>query len=195
MPLIGAVLLFHPQILDGFNALHIIEPGTSDAAAIETKGIFTPLQKLYLAYYGFTLIAVATLVFQFFCPVLIKENGSDAEYIDRRFSLLTTARIDTYVAELDELLARLQAKKIPAPEGERIILEDLLRRAKAAATKADRVNDFGSQLMASRFVIMDYQASAMRHISKWLVIVGVVLLAFTALDMFVRVTQGLLATF
>ena len=91
IPVIGYMIIFNEQLIllfelskDLFSNISTIEIGEGISQDNKTR--------LFYFYFGFTFLGVGSLLYQLFCPSIIKEHGSDREFIREEVDLMTGKR-------------------------------------------------------------------------------------------------------
>jgi hypothetical protein len=190
VPLVGYLIIFNQFFLDGFKQweklpTHFESLNTSSTHSV--VGLLTSTQRLYLLYYGFTALAIGTLLFRA-CPEIIKENSSDAEFVARRKPLYSDHTLKLFLAELDQLLSWLNSAHHVVPQGEILLLQDELQAAKACRTPNKIKDQHLSQLMAIDFAVQNHMRPFWRLVTAIAFYSGLGMLLLPAVDMFIRVT-------
>ena len=96
MPIFGYMIMFNEHLI-GFFELSS-QAFTDSVNAVQGENSKEPITidtktRLYYFYFGFSFIGVASLIYQMFCPSMIKEYESGGEYIQEQKPLLTENRL------------------------------------------------------------------------------------------------------
>lgn len=126
IPILGYMILFNEHVVhifelskDLFYDFATSTKRISDQQNHVSEGNRT---RLFYFYFGFTFLGLGSLLYQIFCPSLIKDYGSDRIFIREEVSLMTEKRFrlvlsfldqngETSPIEIDDLLERHEASK------------------------------------------------------------------------------------
>ena len=100
VPFLGFLILFNQQIVDWLLLSPLFVGRTSGnlgEATIEATREAT-LNRLYIAYFGLSLLGIGSFLFSIFCPGEIKELNSASEYISYEKPLVSQPRLSLLVA-------------------------------------------------------------------------------------------------
>ena len=94
IPVIGYMIIFNEQLVHMFELSKDIFVNT-DLQNSERNTISNDTKtRLFYFYFGFTFLGIGSLLYQIFCPSLIKEHISDREYIQDGVALMTKKRFN-----------------------------------------------------------------------------------------------------
>ena len=94
MPLIGYMVIFNVHVVEYLNLSTSLFTGESSNGSVpaQTGPEFKESTRLLLIYYGLTLLGIASIIYQFFCPPLIKMYPYEGRYIESEIALMTNLR-------------------------------------------------------------------------------------------------------
>lgn len=143
--------------------------------------------RLFYFYFGFTFLGIGSLLYQVFCPNLIKEHGSDREFIREEVGLMTEKRFRLVSAFLDqeELASSID-------------LDDVIERYKKANNINIELRGKEKEAAATDLMLMQWQyenwsSPLVRGPIFFLYILGFLVLAIPSLEMFYKVLRAFLS--
>ena len=128
IPVVGYFLLLSESLTEYYVLLFEEEPG---------------LWRLYFLYFGFCTLAVASLLFNWFCPSEIKEHGSAYDFVEKQKDIMHERREDAMVMVIltDYLSSRHPDRK----------LDDVLKaREETADAETIQIRDFRARSLFER---------------------------------------------
>ncbi|TCV84027.1 MULTISPECIES: hypothetical protein [Methylomonas] len=88
VPFLGYMILFNEQLVHFFQLSVQLVPESVDVGRVSQA---TKI-RLYYFYFGLTFLGIGSLLYQLFCPSLIKEHGSDRQFVRDEVQLMTVRR-------------------------------------------------------------------------------------------------------
>lgn len=97
VPVIGYMILFNQQIVHVFELSKHLFANVSHIPLDDAIGTVSPETKtrLFYFYFGLTFLGLGSILYQLFCPRLIKEHASDREYVREEINLITETRAES----------------------------------------------------------------------------------------------------
>ena len=177
IPLIGYWIIFNKNI-QSFIALkwdHVPQPGDESVP-----------WKLLSTYFGLCFVAVATFLYEVFCPEETKRYSSPAEHASARFQFTSDIEFNSI-----EKLIEGKYGRICKPVRERLFV---YKDKPLEMLEAEELERRGSQLRILNiyFDILDQSNSTLRIIIQSLYAVGFLALTIPAFVIFLRVSKELL---
>ena len=113
LPIVGYLILFNDEIISNLElsaeyvGQSILVTFLADGSlSDEMLGYLSNSMRLYCLYFGLLAIALATLLYQFYCPEIIKDFSSPGEYVrsegaivsDNAFGEMLRGRVQTHAS-------------------------------------------------------------------------------------------------
>ncbi|KFK53452.1 hypothetical protein NOK75_00755 [Vibrio parahaemolyticus] len=95
IPFLGYLILFNDKVISFINTAF-------EAVGLSGGGLSSEAN-LYFIYFGLTILGVATLLFQVFCPALIKEYSSVRVYVESNVEYMTSHRLRSLCTHMERL--------------------------------------------------------------------------------------------
>lgn len=157
MPVIGYLLLFNDEIV---KLSGLIFNGDADP----------PLTRLYFTYYGLTLLAVGSVIYAWFCPMVVKKYPAPVEYFLAEGTFFSDH--DHYLYLLNAVILGLQRDgKYMLDDGE----EGYIREYVLQQFHPDNMNL--PQVMNSRYKLIDASRRNWRYACAFFLFSGLLVLA------------------
>ena len=104
VPIFGYLILFNEQVAQLFEvSAQVVDfSGKSDSLGLEESISKDTKTRLYYFYFGFSFLGIGSLIYQMFCPSLIKDYSSEREYIREEVGLVTEKRLRLMTAYLEQ---------------------------------------------------------------------------------------------
>lgn len=156
-----------------------------------------PMWKMYFLYFGFTLVALASLAYNFRCPRLVIIYGSAVSYVTTENQIMNDRMAKTLLLNLclEFISNPLQARSkftqnvatfidnINPEEYENVsILEEAITR------KLDKAKP-RAEFMYSYFEVLEECRSKSRYLVVSLYLLGFLLIAIPSIAMFIAITS------
>lgn len=169
VPILGYMILFNEQLVHYFELSKDIFTSTVIDASPDGVNISNDNKsRLFYFYFGFSFLGFGSLIYQLFCPSIIKEHSSDREFIRDGLSLMTEKRID--------LVRRYLGQKVDEslfPE-----LADLKQRFKIAKEMNLEHGTKHRELAAKDLMLMQWQYENWSYFIARIFIFALYLLGF-----------------
>ncbi len=104
VPIFGYLILFNEHLINLFEISgqifsEVIESSdkpSSSSVSSESK------TRMYYFYFGLTFLGIGSIVYQIFCPKIIKEYASNREYVREETAFMTEKRVKHISSQLDK---------------------------------------------------------------------------------------------
>jgi hypothetical protein len=109
MPVIGYLIIFDERIAGFLSANSTVIP-----SLIGDETIIYDVVNLYYYYFGFLSIGIASLIYQAFCPTIIKQHGTELDFISRHGTNTSVAELLHMAQEAIRLSPMRKGRVMPA---------------------------------------------------------------------------------
>jgi len=100
VPVIGYLIVFNEHVFQLLELSKEIFPVDAARNGDSTNIWFSNIIRLVFLYFGLMFLGIATILYQCFCPPLIKEYANERGYIREEINLMTTKRINAILSDL-----------------------------------------------------------------------------------------------
>jgi hypothetical protein len=185
VPFLGYMILFNEQLVHFFQLSVQLVPDSVDAGYLSqaTKS------RLYYFYFGLTFLGIASLLYQLFCPTLIKEHGSDRQFVRDEVQLMTLRRARSVIKFIEH---RRGLHLNPAA------IQEVQRRIEQVATvgglleEAKAMERPATDLMLMQWQSENWHAGAARAAVFVLYVAGFSVLSVPSAQLFFKVLAAFL---
>jgi hypothetical protein len=186
IPFLGYMIIFNEHLIHLFELSDgLFSSSTTSSSTNQNVVSEDSKTRLFYFYFGFTFLGLGSLLFQFFCPNLIKEHGSDREFIKEEVSLMTIKRTES--------LLRFIEVKVPEKIDELSLLStDFSFAVNGLKSNEEKIKNaketiINLMLMQWQFEVLSNK-TARRSVSVFYVL-GFIILAVPSLEMFCKVVM------
>ena len=100
VPFIGYLILFNNELIMYFTLAKELLQYPDNPASITNETI----SRLYYLYYGLTVLGVASIIFTFICPPIVKGNKNEYEYLNNEIKIKSYPRMHSFVMHFQKNL-------------------------------------------------------------------------------------------
>lgn len=185
VPIFGYLILFNEEIVHLFEVSTQVVKGLNTVPVIQEVISNDTKTRLYFFYFGFTFLGIGSLIYQVFCPGLIKDYSSEREFLREEVGLVTKKRFNRMASYLEQenLASPIDVNDAVDEYANATSLMPKQREAQIDAAKMDIMVLFWWSENVSRVVA--------RHAILFFYLVGFCVLAIPSLNMFYRVARAL----
>lgn len=184
VPFLGYMILFNEQLVHFFQLSVQLVPESVDVGRVSQA---TKI-RLYYFYFGLTFLGIGSLLYQLFCPSLIKEHGSDRQFVRDEVQLMTVRRARNVIRYLSSWRNSSHLKYLHEVEGrieEVANMSGSLEEAKAMERPA-------TDLMLMQWQSENWQALIARVGVFIFYVAGFAVLSIPSVQMFIKVLAAFL---
>ena len=184
VPIFGYLVLFNEQVVQLFEVSTQVVKGLTVVEDVQKTVSQDTKTRLYYFYFGFSFLGIGSLIYQMFCPNLIKDYGSEREFIREEVGLVTEKRFRLMASflEQEDLASSIDIDDALDGYKEAQNMMPNERKAGMDSAKMDVMALFWASENLSRIVA--------RHSVFVFYIVGFCVLAVPSLNMFYRVAKA-----
>ncbi|MDC9514989.1 hypothetical protein PSH47_10940 [Pseudoalteromonas sp. CST5] len=185
IPVIGYMIIFNEQLIhlfelseNLFSSITVTNATQEDVVSEDSK------TRLFYFYFGFTFLGLGSLLFQVFCPNLIKEHGSDREFIKEELSLMTIKRVKSILDFLHN--------KVPEKNDELVKLQNDISFSTSGISNDDMDKRYKSatiNLMLMQWQYENWSSKNARRFINFFYSIGFLILAIPSIEMFYKVAK------
>jgi len=186
IPVIGYMIIFNEQLIhlfelseNLFSSIKVTNSTDEDVVSEDSK------TRLFYFYFGFTFLGLGSLLFQIFCPNLIKEHGSDREFIKEELSLMTIKRVNLILDFLNN--------KVPEKSDELVQLQNDISFSTSGISNDDMDKRYKSatiNLMLMQWQYENWSSKNARRFINFFYGIGFLVLAIPSIEMFYKVAKA-----
>ena len=189
IPIIGYMIIFNEQLIhlfelseNLFSSITVTNSTDKDVVSEDSK------TRLFYFYFGFTFLGLGSLLFQVFCPNLIKEHGSDREFIKEELSLMTTKRAKSILDFLHN--------KVPEKNDELVKLQNDIGFPNSVFSNDNMDKRYKSatiNLMLMQWQYENWSSKNARRFINFFYCIGFLVLAIPSIEMFYKVARAFIS--
>ncbi|WP_417505423.1 hypothetical protein [Marinomonas gallaica] len=186
IPVIGYMIIFNEQLIHLFELSQELFREVSAGNGANENVISTDTKtRLFYFYFGFTFLGVGSLLYQLFCPNLIKEHGSDREFIREEVSLMTEKRTNLISRYLTHKVDSFRHEELDAIDAAFGRVDDAPLEIKPKLRESA-----ATDLMLMQWQYENWSNPIARGFVFSLYAVGFLVLAVPSIEMFVKVLRA-----
>ncbi len=179
VPVIGYMIIFNENIIQLFELSKEVFTELVPGSKSSVQGVSGDSKtRLYYFYFGLTFLGTGSIIYQIFCPGIIKEHGSDRQYIREEAPLITLKRFESLLDALEGI-----TKKQLIDFKERL---DMIQTFSPGAEEKARMN-MTTDLFIIQWRLENESYFVIRVITFLLYMVGFGFLAIPSIQMFGKV--------
>ena len=186
VPVVGYLIIFNENVIQLLELSKALFP---DNGTNNFKIWFSNLDRLFYIYFGLMLLGLASILYQLYCPTLIKEHRNDRNYIRDEINLMTGRRTNSLLKFLSE--------RIPEEHNKYKELKDLSDLINRYHQQPESYQEGTRDRLNTDLMLIQWQNENWTYILPRIIIslfyfFGFVLLSIPSAELFLRVSSILI---